>query len=365
MKYLPLLPILSRYPFLRVAAKVFEGLNIEAELEKFPEAVELGKKIVLSAIEGKHAERKYVEGDLFCAGCEEVCINCRSLRSFDGCNLCLRCFENCKLRYGEETALKFYAAAKFAVLSYICARSIASQLEDWARMKFAVSEASYYASLLRNESDAVVRLVAADLGVKLRNWDVHVSSYVRASSRIRAAEWRLVNRTLRGGYVVTTRREVERIIEELLRQRLSEKVAAIVDAGDVARRISKREVKVELGSVDAECFPPCMKQIIAQLQRGENVPHTARFAVTSFLLNIGMSVDEIIELFKTAPDFDEEKTRYQVEHIAGERGKGVEYTSPSCDTMRTYQNCVADCGVPHPLIYYRNCKKQRMKRGRT
>jgi DNA primase large subunit len=68
-----------------------------------------------------------------------------------------------------------------------------------------------------------------------------------------------------------------------------------------------------------------------------------------------MSADEIIKLFGTSPDFDESKTRYQVEHITG-KISGTEYTPPECDTMRTYGICIdADSlckRISHPLSYY-------------
>jgi DNA primase large subunit len=80
-----------------------------------------------------------------------------------------------------------------------------------------------------------------------------------------------------------------------------------------------------------------------------------RFALTSFLLNIGMNVEGIIGLFRVSPDFDEERTRYQVMHIQG--ATGTVYKSPSCDTMVTYGNCVGKehlCErISHPLGYYR------------
>jgi len=67
-----------------------------------------------------------------------------------------------------------------------------------------------------------------------------------------------------------------------------------------------------------------------------------------------MSVDEILNLFNISPDFDAEKTRYQIEHIAGATGNV--YKPPACDTMRTYGNCIGKdrlCEkINHPLGYY-------------
>ena len=59
-------------------------------------------------------------------------------------------------------------------------------------------------------------------------------------------------------------------------------------------------------------------------------------------------------LASAEPDFDPEKTRYQVEHIAG--ASGTEYRPPACDTMATYGNCPGEdelCRkIRHPLSYY-------------
>ena len=370
MKYLPLLPLLTRYPFLKLSSKIF-SFDVAEELERFPDAVEVAKKIVSHAIDGKIYRERYVEeADFFCVGCEEHCYDCPEIGNFTNCDLCMKCFENCSLSYPDGTYREYYNKARLAILSYISSRMIVSALDDWVRMRYAVNEASYYADLMRGDAkkydgNVVLKLIAVDMGIKLRGWNVHVSTYVRASSRIRDENWRLINRKLRDGYVETTRGEVIRIIEEILRAKLFEKVPVISSIQPAVKELNRKAMKeakkfsFDLGEVDLECLPPCMKEILSELQRGMNVPHTARFALTSFLLNIGMDVDGIIALFKSAPDFDEEKTRYQVEHIAGERGKGSEYISPSCDTMRTYQNCVGDCRVSHPLSYYKKCKSKK------
>jgi hypothetical protein len=88
-----------------------------------------------------------------------------------------------------------------------------------------------------------------------------------------------------------------------------------------------------------------------------------RFALTSFLANIGLDKEQIMDLYRMAPDFREDLTRYQVEHITG--GSGTEYTAPSCKTMMTYGNCSGknpQCEwVTHPLSYYRKALARRAK----
>ena len=364
MKYLPIFKLLSAYPFLRVSVHVFKDLNISEELGRYRDAIEIGKNLVMTALKGLHSKKEPLKS-FFCVGCELSCYSCKSVGNFEDCNLCMKCFENCRFSCGIVTDEDIKRSAKLSVLSYVSAKMLASNLEDWVRMRFAVREANSYARALEEERDEVLKLIALDLGIKLKGWDTHVSSYLRASSRIRSDEWRLLNRKLSRGFVKTTRGEVLRIVEEFLRERIFEKVGFYTELLEPYLRelrsvaVRERKVDLELGEVDLNCLPPCMLEILTELRRGMNVPHTARFALTSFLLNIGMDVEEILSLFKTAPDFDEEKSRYQIEHIAGMKGKGAEYSPPACDTMRTYQNCVADCKVSHPLSYYQNCKKRK------
>ncbi|MDK2795948.1 MAG: primase large subunit [Archaeoglobaceae archaeon] len=364
MKYLPIFHLLSAYPFLKVSLHTFKDLNITEELGRFPEAIEIGKNLILSALKG-HSSKKEPLRSFLCIGCDLGCYKCKSVGNLEDCNFCMKCFENCRFSYGIETDEEIKKNAKLSVLSYVSAKILASNLEDWVRMRFAVREANSYAKALEAEIDVILRFVALDLGIKLKGWDTHVSSYVRASSRIRSEDWRLLNRKLAKGFVKTTRSEVLRIIEEFLRSRIFERVEFYTDLLEPHLRelrsvaIKEKKFDAELGEVDLNCLPPCMLEILSELQRGMNVPHTARFALTSFLLNIGMSVEDVLRLFKSAPDFDEERSRYQIEHIAGRKGKGAEYSPPACDTMRTYQNCVANCNVSHPLSYYQNCKKRK------
>jgi DNA primase large subunit len=105
--------------------------------------------------------------------------------------------------------------------------------------------------------------------------------------------------------------------------------------------------------VTESAFPPCIKKMLEQVAANVNLAHSARFALVSFLIQINMSVDQIVGLFNTSPDFDPEKTRYQVEHIAG--SSGTKYKPPSCATMATYGNCPGEdelCRrIRHPLGY--------------
>jgi DNA primase large subunit len=94
----------------------------------------------------------------------------------------------------------------------------------------------------------------------------------------------------------------------------------------------------------------------------------ARFTLTTFMINVGISTDDVLKLFSNVADFDEGKTRYQVEHIAGLIGSKTRYTPPKCDVLRSFGICIengANCGrIRHPLKYYQNKARELMRKTR-
>ena len=60
-----------------------------------------------------------------------------------------------------------------------------------------------------------------------------------------------------------------------------------------------------------------IKHAIEILEKGENLPHSGRFMLATFLLSRNQSVQQIAPLFKNAPDYNERATLYQLNHLAG------------------------------------------------
>jgi DNA primase large subunit len=106
-----------------------------------------------------------------------------------------------------------------------------------------------------------------------------------------------------------------------------------------------------------EAFPSCIKGVYDSVSTGRPASHLGRFALTSFLLSVGMSAEDVFKFFRSVSDFNERMTRYQVEHIAGSRGSGTKYTPPNCSTLRTHGICVSpepECrGAVNPLVCYK------------
>jgi len=262
--------------------------------------------------------------------------------------------------------------SELELLSYPIARMIVSCIDDdYLIRRYALAEAKAVHESLRTEPRDFLIAMGQEFGMHPKpldqRFEMYFAEYVKYANRMHDPVWKLVNRRLYHGLVMLTAREFRRLLQEAIRDHIQQDLPLAVppeicDAlsqhiADVKTSLGARKTEFEIeGAVEPDAFPPCIAHAIALLQAGANLPHSARFAATSFLLNIGMDVDGIIHIFGGSPDFDETRTRYQVEHISGS-----EYTAPGCDTMKTYGNCAGADGlcarIKHPLNYYRIKKK--------
>jgi len=259
------------------------------------------------------------------------------------------------------------------LLSYPITRILLSRLDDQRLMhRYAVSESKAARENLKRENEPLVMLIAESMNIHPKpgktGFTLHFTEYVRIAHRMKERRWKLTNRDLHKGYVNVQRDELIRLIEERIRERVMENMPVLVSEGvcrylepyieEIRETLLKKgrwDENIEFGEIEMECFPPCIAHTIKSVQTGVNMPHSTRFALTSFLLAIGMNTDMVIEIFGSSPDFNAEKTRYQIEHIAGPAGN--RYTPPSCATMETFGNCTGKnrlCDkISHPLNYYR------------
>jgi DNA primase large subunit len=76
--------------------------------------------------------------------------------------------------------------------------------------------------------------------------------------------------------------------------------------------------------------------------------------LATYMLAIGKTVDEVVLIFQNAPDYNEKITRYQVEHLAGNKGSHTKYSVPTCSKLANQNLCFAtiDCrGITNPLQF--------------
>ena len=272
------------------------------------------------------------------------------------------------------------------LFSYPIARILASCIaDDFLITRYALAEAKNARNKLDKEELKFILDVSAQLGLDVQNGGemlIHFSDFLRTSAQMRAKEWKLANLGIDKGYVRLSRPQLLRLIQQAVQIRIeadlplevNEKIISVLERYTEEIRVELAEKKEkykaeDFGKISITRLPPCMRKFVSMLQAGENLSHSARFALTAFLRVLGMSNDEILRLFATAPDFDVKKTRYQVEHITG-RISGTQYTPPECSTMKSYNICFEPDDLckrdwmNHPLTYYRVKGKDKRQKGK-
>ncbi len=260
-----------------------------------------------------------------------------------------------------------------SLYTYGMARIIASCINDRSVIERLIAyearrSAFYLTSGDDGEAEEAKREeVARQLGLDLHDGTIPIAPYIEMVSGLREPLWRLVNREVSGGLVRVHATEVEILVRERIRVVIrarglpkvpAEVCALLSPAIERLTAVHQGQMLRDLGPIDESRYPPCMTALILALAGGANLTHMGRFALTAFLHTIGLSVTQIVEVYQRSPDFDLEKTLYQVEHISGR--SGTEYTPPSCATMETNGLCVhrdALCErIGGPLGYYRKKK---------
>lgn len=237
-------------------------------------------------------------------------------------------------------------------------------------------------NVLKEDSDSVERY-ANSLGIESsisgNEFTVNLIDFIRCSKRLTGNQYRLVFQNPRNGYVKIKTDTIAKIIREQFVLRSFDFYSKI-DRSEALKELSnieeflysikqqfiesRKKDRIELGSIDSSKFPPCITRYLSDMKDGVNLPHMARFTLVSFLSKIGMTAPEIIELFRSAPDFSEKFTTYQVNHITGGIS-GTVYSPPKCSVLLSNHLCYKGedtlCNqewLKHPLRYYQ-IKKMR------
>jgi len=291
----------------------------------------------------------------------------------------------------EEELLTFYSASLIAYHS-----------GKWVVSRLALAEAERAVMLLARENDHTIAelgrlsgikslryelnlyrepiaIVDGKLFYKTYNYSIEFHDYVKFARRLLGDDsWKPINLAVRKGLVFLDRERVLRVVKEALtiyienvindlakniptslgEDIITEFVSKAREIASISPRTFHRERSVAKGIIIEDAFPPCIADIYAAARRGEHLSHHQRFALATFLLEIGAEVDYIVDIFKSMPDFNEKITRYQVEHLAGMRGSGKKYKTYSCEKMRSLGLCKGDCKTRSPIQAYQKKLKE-------
>jgi DNA primase large subunit len=197
-------------------------------------------------------------------------------------------------------------------------------------------------------------------------FEVKVTDYLKRSHLFHEQEWKLINRLVHGGRVFLDPDETVRLIRSEVANLMLERIRqmnpshiplTIREQANILKAIIP-VVPRKLG-IAPSAYPPCITHALVQAASGENLPHSSRVMLATYMLAIGKNIEEIVSLFKNSPDYDAKVSRYQVEHLAGERGSHVRYFVPSCAKLLNEGLCFAtkECdGLINPIQFGRTVK---------
>jgi DNA primase large subunit len=217
--------------------------------------------------------------------------------------------------------------------------------------KFAVAiSKSARRSMNYDDSENVKKLIA-EFGIRVRaDGRVFIVDYLRFSPK--DPHYSLFNRTFSNGWVQASEDEKKRLVEEAVRKHVenipivknpSEQIKGIMARIDKELPKTEKKIMIKPGE-----YPPCIVHLLEEIRKHHNLPHHARWFLAVYLIEAGLKDDAIVAIYSNLPDFEEKKTRYQIEH-ARKRG----YSIPSCATIASYGICTTECKVGSPVNWRR------------
>ena len=280
------------------------------------------------------------------------------------------------------------------IASFALALAYASGIGDRKMTeRFALYEADQINECLKEEKrEEVILEIARAFNWRVqvenengqRKISIHFAKFLENSTRGRLhhdQKWKLVNRELVGGWVRVSPYELARLLQEEVRIRIEEtarrELANIptqmqVDIDELRAEFLRRKPTLEefdqiVRAQESE-YPPCINGLLKRAAAGQHMSHVERFTLVTYLLHQGVSIDSIVNLFSGISDFNEEKTRYQVENLAGTRyGENKPYVTYNCSSLRTHGVCSEQVDqicktIKNPLTYHLRKQKTAPER---
>ncbi len=281
-----------------------------------------------------------------------------------------RSFEKIESFIKNNETRQYYKIDKFEIeiLTFLASLLILKSASiDIITKKFALFESmrfeKYLIDDLKNSfKDETKRLILLKIFKEVFKIDVYaetktielykirVPEYIRRSILFHEQEWKLINRTVKDGYVYLDVSEIVRLFRNELSLLIIDKIKNMKSITFPKQVLIKSQIlknywdsinkKTDVDIVNKKSVtPPCIDHLYRVLDTGENLPHSARLLLATFLLFSGKSIEEITEMFKKLPDFNERITRYQLEHLSGKTGSSKKYFVPSCEKIKMENLC--------------------------
>jgi DNA primase large subunit len=257
------------------------------------------------------------------------------------------------------------------IISYPVSRILAALSENMIiKKKFAKAEAQKAYHFLQFEDIGTIYNIAKELFSIQKDKTAFLIPFQQyLAYPPEEKEYSLVNLELDNGRVKLDKEKLAKLVSQYVYSNI---VSTKIDKRDIRNKMfmffadelkkdKKYVVPEDLGRVEFEAFPPCMKKIYQELQSEDKVGHIPRFVFSTFLGGIKMPIDEAVTLFKNQANFNENKTRYYLEHSYGLKSNRTKYSVPACAKMESYGICYRDetCKWKHPMTYYARIKRHK------
>ncbi len=275
--------------------------------------------------------------------------------------------------------LKSEELLEYEILAFPVAKILLSFLNDAMmneRFCQMVSENAFHYLELEKAKGQTAMELARDFGLQFSPAEkqdffasMKMTDFLKASFSVDALK--LVNQPVDSGKIFLRENSLTMFVSRLVFAQLLSSLPVDLKgippyyrkaASQIRMQLKSRDFKnIELkisGKINPENFAPCIKDMYARLLSGENIPHMARFDLATFLLAIGMPLEQVDLLFSKAPNYSQKTTLYHLNRLAKQS-----LSPPSCKKVREHGFCpLKNCNEKHPLAFYRRKlfpKKQR------
>jgi len=260
-----------------------------------------------------------------------------------------------------------------SVVYYLATLIVSGTKNNILYRRFSEAEAKRVYKILQSDKVDNIIKVARNLGIDCMKYDenkikIALFHFIKITRSLSSIHWRLYNFKLSKGYVIIDKRRFSRLVSQVVKDnifniinrirevplKIKEYSKTLLEKSSIYIKQDEAFIEEEILSKKIEDYPPCIKYLLNNV--GSGLSHPGRFTLVTFLHSVGYTIDEIVDIFKVTPDYNEKMTRYQVEHILGLRGSRIEYSAPSCKKIRSYGYCLADeiCkkyNIKHPVSY--------------
>lgn len=337
---------IAKYPFLHEAKEYISGFEIEI-FEKPEYHYLLGKAVerIRMSMNGQHDTKVGRYTDELLTFIAELLI-----LKIAGVDKLSR-----KLALSEAIRVEEFLTADLKKDLSTTTESLVLQiLEHEFNVRIEVKEIELVKKIKSREENAPVRILA-----------MSVKDYLTHSSQFHANSWKLLNRMVHKGLVyLEDNEDIVRLVRMELHGLILSRIKVMkmpvnppqmmVMAAELVRQ--EYNAKFEKKFMVTGTMAPCVRHIAEMLNRGENVSHQGRILLASYMAAIGKSVEEISEMFKHAPDYNERITKQQVAFIVDNKRLGRAYHVSNCEKLKTYNLCWPDDGctfIKNPMGYGR------------